>query len=80
MSLDFSSEKAHEIAPNAIFANERPAHLMRIGNWVYFEGNSSDCVNKVSLDNPGEVEMIEVYDDMERAERGEKIQVLNLKP
>lgn len=80
MSLDFSSEKSQEIAPNAIFADKRPAHLMRIGNWVYFEGNSSDCVNKVSLDNPGEVEMIEVYDDMERAERGEKIQVLNLKP
>lgn len=80
MSLDFSSKESQEIAPNAIFANERPAHLMRIGNWVYFEGNSSDCVNKVSLDNPGEVEIIEVYDDTERAKRGEKIQVLNLEP
>ena len=40
--------------------------MMRIGKWVYYEGDSSDNVNKVSLDAPGELEIIEAYDYMEK--------------
>lgn len=67
-SLNYVTGESTEIAPNGISSDNKrhPAHMMRIGKWVYYEGDSSDNVNKVSLDAPGELEIIEAYDYMEK--------------
>ena len=74
-SLNYVTGESTEIAPNGISSDDKrhPAHMMRIGKWVYYEGDSSDNVNKVSLDAPGELEIIEVYDYTEKDIRSKEI-------
>ena len=79
--LEYSSGKTIELTSNALSLNygkKHPAHIMRIGKWVYFEADSPDYVNKVSIDTPGEFEVIEKYSDEEREKRMQEIQTVSI--
>lgn len=85
----YSTEESIKLADNAVnqfWNKDAPAKMVRIGQWLYFEEyNSSkkklqernrDLICKVSIQNPGEIELIQTYEYALMSDKDERHEVL----